>query len=110
MTEPSHFEPRLSERHPDWQHVLFNERYDLLPELVKNDRPGAALLELQSYINGLYYGSRSAAALPRHIIEAKVARMLPFIEEIRSRVGWSIRQFDMKLLRLIRGSGVLSVV
>jgi hypothetical protein len=78
--------------------------------LAHNDEPGAALLALETYINGLYRWCLPLWSLPKTDIEPGVARVLPYVDEVRARAGWRIREFDLGLLRLIRRSGMLSPV
>ena len=81
-----------------------------MKHLALTDDPAAALLVLETYINGLYRGSLHPLSLPKTEIQSRVARALPFVDEIRTRLGWRIRDFDLGLLRLIRRSSALSPV
>jgi hypothetical protein len=81
-----------------------------LEQLASSDEPAAALLELETYINGIYRGSRHPLSKPMPDIRFAVRRVLPYVDEIRSGVGWRIREFDLGLLRLIRRSSALSPV
>lgn len=102
--------PHSSEQHAAWEKALHNGDDGLLAQLAADDDPAAALLELESYINGIYRGSQSPLAKPLPDIRFEVRRALPYVDEIRDRLGWQVRDFDLGLLRLIRGSSTLSPV
>lgn len=110
MPDNPSFEPRPSQRHPEWAQALHSGDFALVGQLAANDHPAAALLELETYINGIYRGSLHPLSIPKAEIETKVARALPFVETLRARLGWRIRDFDLGLLRLIRRSSALSPV
>jgi hypothetical protein len=103
-------EPRSSRRHAEWVQALEGGNTSLLAQLAANDDPAAALLELETYINGIYRGSQHPLSIPRAEILAKVARVSPLVGEIRDRLGWRVREFDLALLRFIRRSSALSPV
>jgi hypothetical protein len=110
MPQDSSLEPRLSQRHAEWVQSLSGGDIALLGELAVSDDPAAALLELETYINGLYRGSLHPLSDPMTEIESKITSVLPFVDEIRDRLGWRIREFDLGLLRYIRRSSSLSPV
>ncbi|NIM17187.1 MAG: SIR2 family protein [Candidatus Aminicenantes bacterium] len=110
MTQKSSLAPHLSRQHEAWKEALFRGEARLLANLASSDDPAAALFELETYINGLYQGAEHPLAFPRTEIQSKVRLVLPYIEEIRDRLGWRIRDFDLGLLRFIRRSSMLSPV
>lgn len=57
--------PRLSKQHLAWQKALHGGDAALLEYLAFNDDPTAALLEIETYINGIYRGSLHRCRLPR---------------------------------------------
>src|SRR5215467_13694077 len=122
--------PHTSERHAEWTQALRDHDTRAIEQLAAIDEPGAALLALEAYINGSYRGvkfsralatleieEKSAAVrplldnlrhvLPKEIVE-RIAAVLPVVDDIRGRLGWSVREFDLGLLRLIRKSSALS--
>ncbi len=107
--EPSPI-PHSSEQHPAWEKALHGGDDALLEQLSATDEPAAALLELETYINGIYRGSQLPLSRPLPDIRFEVRRVLPFVDEIRVRLGWRVREFDLGLLRLIRRSSALSPV
>ncbi len=102
--------PRPSKQHAAWDKALNGGDSALLEHLASTDDPAAALLTLETYINGIYRGSLHPLSMPKTEIESKVARALPFVDEIRTRLGWRVRDFDLGLLHLIRRSSALSPV
>jgi short chain dehydrogenase len=110
MPRPSSLEPRPSQWHAEWVRALQGGDSALLGQLAASDDPAAALLELETYINGLYRGSLHPPSLPMTEIESKAVHVLPFVDDIRSRLGWRIREFDLALLRFMRRSRALSPV
>lgn len=102
MPQDPSLTPRPSKQHAAWDKALNGGDSALLEHLALHDDPAAALLVLESYINGIYRGSLQSLSLPQTEIESKVARVLPFVDEIRTRLGWRIRDFDLELLHLIR--------
>src|SRR5687768_8247750 len=102
--------PHPSEQHFAWEKALQGGDDALLEQLSATDEPAAALLELETYINGIYRGSQLPLSRPLPDIHFEVRRVLPFVEEIRARLGWRVRAFDLSLLRLIRRSSALSPV
>src|SRR5215472_13107229 len=124
--------PHTSERHAEWTQALRDDDTKTIERLAATDEPAAALLALETYINGSYRGlkfsralatleieEKSAAIRPllhdlRHVLPGKIAEriaaVLPLVDDIRGRLGWSIREFDLGLLRLIRKSSALSPV
>jgi len=102
--------PRPSKQHAAWDKALNGGDSGLLEHLALTDDPAAALLTLETYINGIYRGSLHPLSMPKTEIDSKVARALPFVDEIRTRLGWRICDFDLGLLRLIRRSSALSPV
>lgn len=106
---PSLF-PHPSKQHTAWEKALHGGDDALLEQLASSDEPDAALLELETYINGIYRGSQFPMAKPMPDIRFEVRRVLPYVDQIRARLGWSIRDFDLGLLRLIRRSSALSPV
>lgn len=56
--------PHSSEQHADWEKALHGGDDALLTQLAADDDPAAALLELESYINGIYRGSQSLLSRP----------------------------------------------
>jgi hypothetical protein len=106
---PSLF-PHPSKQHAAWEKALHGGDDALLERLASSDEPDAALLELETYINGIYRGSQLPISRPLPDIRFEVRRLLPYLDEIRARLGWSIRDFDLGLLRLIRRSSALSPV
>jgi hypothetical protein len=110
MADSSVLTLQPSKFHAQWQQALFEDDDGLLQELVNKDAAGAALLELESYVNGAYRGSQHPLAKPLPDIRSQVCRVLPYIEEIRARAGWKMRDFDLALLRFVRRSSALSPV
>lgn len=103
--------PRPSEQHAAWQRALHGGDLSRLEQLALNDDPAAALFELETYVNGIYRASQHPLSnRPLPDIRSEVRLVLPYIEEIRTRLGWRIREFDLGLLRLIRRSSALSPV
>lgn len=125
--------PHISERHREWTQALRDHDTKAIGRLAATDEPAAALLALETYINGSYRGlqlsralatleveEKSAAVRPllddlRHVlpkleIAERIAAVMPFVDDIRGRLGWSVREFDLGLLRLIRKSSALSPV
>jgi hypothetical protein len=98
----------------------------LLQKLATADEPAAALLEIETFVNGIYRGFAAFSELetrmksldgdfvplvrPKPEIEAQVRAALPFASAIRERLGWRVREFDLKLLGFIRRSSALSAV
>ncbi|MEK7407792.1 MAG: SIR2 family protein [Acidobacteriota bacterium] len=108
--EPS-LAPHPSEQHAAWQGALHGGDDALLEQLASGDEPAAALFELETYINGIYRASQHPLfSKPMPDVRYEVRRVLPYADEIRSRAGWRIREFDVGLLRLIRRSSALSPV
>jgi hypothetical protein len=109
-TNPS-LAPHPLAPHTAWQNALHGGDAALVEHLASSDDPGAALLELETYINGIYRASQHPlSSKPMPDIRFEVRRVLPYVEEIRNRLGWRIRDFDLGLLRLIRQSSALSPV
>ena len=103
--------PRPSQQHAAWEKALHGRDAALLEHLASSDEPAAALLELETYINGIYRSSQHPRfSKPMSDVRFEVSRVLPYVDEIRTRVGWHIRDFDLGLLRLIRRSSALSPV
>ena len=103
--------PRPSQQHAAWEKALHGRDAALLEHLASSDEPAAALLELETYINGIYRSSQHPLfSKPMSDVRFEVSRVLPYVDEIRTRVGWHIRDFDLGLLRLIRRSSALSPV
>src|SRR5574340_213817 len=107
--DPSLF-PHPSKQHAAWEKALHGGDDALLEQLASSDEPDAALLELETYINGIYRGSQLLLSKPLPDIRFEVRRVLPYVDAIRKRLGWQIRDFDLALLRLIRRSSALSPV
>jgi hypothetical protein len=78
--------PHSSEQHSDWEKALHGGNDALLTQLAADDDPAAALLELESYINGIYRGSPSPLSKPLPDIRLEVRRALPYVDEIRDRL------------------------
>ncbi|HTS51817.1 MAG TPA: SIR2 family protein [Burkholderiales bacterium] len=110
MPQDPSLAPRPSKQQAAWEKALNGGDSALLEHLALNDDPAAALLVLESYINGMYRGSLLPLSMPKAEIESKVARALPFVDQIRTRLGWRVRDFDLGLLRLMRQSSALSAV
>ena len=91
--------------------ALHDHDSELLEHLASSDEPAAALLELETYINGIYRATQHPLfAKPMPDVRFEVSEVLPWVDQIRNRVGWRIREFDLGLLRLIRRSSALSPV
>ncbi|RKK85898.1 hypothetical protein BFJ68_g17207 [Fusarium oxysporum] len=109
-------------RSDDWIKALHGQDDALLAELVESEPPGEALFELETYINGLYRGYDISAGFARlgfsmktqqqakEEKHSKAMRVVPIVESIRNKLGWDIREFDLRLLRMIRKSSALSLV
>lgn len=111
MSQETSLVPRPSNQHTVWEKALHGRDNALLEELAFNDHPAAALMELETYINGIYRASQHPLfSRPLDDLRLEVERVLPYADEIRSRVGWHVRDFDLGLLRLIRRSSALSPV
>ena len=111
MPQNSSLAPHSSKRHADWEKALHGRDAGLLEHLASSDDPGAALLELETYINGIYRATQHPAfSKPMPDVRFEVRSVLPYVEEIRFRLGWRVRDFDLGLLRLIRRSSALSPV
>src|SRR4051794_21020127 len=103
--------PLPSQEHEAWQKALHNGDDSSIRELARKDDPAASLFEFETYINGMYRATRhpvTPASLPD--VRAEVGRVLPYVDEVRARLGWRVRDFDLGLLRLIRKSSALSPV
>ncbi|KAJ6058032.1 hypothetical protein N7499_009046 [Penicillium canescens] len=116
MDEDRRLLPQSSSRQKDWINATLQGDDNLLAELVESEHPGQALYELETFINGLYRSSQILSwidpldPLIGTQFKAKVERITPYVERIRSELGWHIREFDLQLLRQIRKSGCLSPV
>jgi SIR2-like domain len=111
MPQDPSLAPRPSARHTSWEKALHGGDDGLLEHLVSSDDPAAALLELETSINGIYRASQHPlSSMPMPDVRFQVRRVLPYVEEIRTRLGWRVRDFDLGLLRLIRRSSALSPV
>ncbi len=110
MQDPS-LAPRPSQRQEAWAQALHGDDDALLERLASEDDPPAALYELETYINGIYRATQHSI-FPRPLPDARfeARRVLLYVEEIRARLGWRVREFDLGLLRLVRRSGALSAV
>jgi hypothetical protein len=109
MPQDPSLAPRPSALHTAWEKALHGGDAALLEHLASSDDPAAALLELETYINGLYRASQHPlSSIPMPDLRFEVRRVLPYAEQIRTRLGWRIRDFDLGLLRLIRRSSALS--
>lgn len=102
--------PRPSQEQIAWKRALLGGDDALLHHLASIDHPAAALLELETYINGLYRVTQLLPWLDTTDLKSKIERVLPLVSDIRSRLGWRIRDFDLGLLRMIRRSSALSPV
>jgi hypothetical protein len=101
---------RASQRHDEWMIALHKGDTIKLGQLAASDDPAAALLELETYINGVYRGSQHPLSRPKAEIESCVKSVVPLIDEIRDRLGSRVREFDLAMLRFIRRSSALSPV
>ncbi len=110
MIDPDELTLRPSAYSAQWERALHEGDDALLDELVAKESPGTALLMLESYVNGAYRGSQHPLASPLPEIRSQAQRVLPYIEGIRDRVGWSMRDFDLALLGFVRRSSTLSPV
>jgi hypothetical protein len=102
--------PRPSRHAREWARALHGDDTALLERLVATDDPGAALFELETHINGLYRASGHSLSVPMSDFRARARIPSFYVEEIRARIGWRVREFDVGLLRLVRRSGALSPV
>jgi hypothetical protein len=102
--------PHISGQHQAWIEALTNGDTPSLERLALTDHPAATLLEFESFINGLYLGSRHPLSMPESKIRSNITRILPLLDEVRSRLGWRVRDFDLGLLCMIRRSRALSPV
>jgi hypothetical protein len=96
-----------------WTAALRDKDDAILANLVERELPGVSLLEISSYINGLYHATRYAGTsvgLPEEVARRDVERVLPIVRVIRRRLGWRQCEVDIKVMRLIRRSGALSMV
>ncbi len=83
----------------------------MLDQLPLGDDPAAALLELETFINGTYRATQHPLFLkPMAGVRFEIRRVLPYLEAIRARLGWPLRELDLGLLRLIRRSSAPSPV
>jgi hypothetical protein len=99
--------PLPSNQHTAWEKALHGQDDALLDSLAT----AAALFELETYINGVYHASQHPLAVkPLSDFRFEVRRVIPYVEEIRARLGWRIREFDLGLLQMIRRSSALSPV
>jgi hypothetical protein len=111
MPQDSSLSPRPSQQHASWEKALHDHDSELLEHLASSDEPAAALLELETYINGIYRATQHPLfSKPMPDVRFEVSEVLPWVDQIRNRVGWRIREFDLGLLRLIRRSSALSPV
>lgn len=111
MSQHLELAPHPSKQHPAWEKALHGDDAALLEHLALNDDPAAALFELETYINGIYRASQHPASSgSRSDFRREVRRVLPYVDELRARLGWRIREYDLGLLRLIRRSSALSPV
>jgi hypothetical protein len=102
---------RLSDHHADWQKALHGGDDTLLEHLAATEDPASSLLELETYINGIYRsGQHPLFSGSMAELRAQVQWVLPHAESIRARLGWRVRDFDLALLRFIRRSSALSAV
>ncbi|KAM0723322.1 hypothetical protein Q7P37_001524 [Cladosporium fusiforme] len=127
-------------RASDWQLALFGGNDALLTELADSEPPGVALFEMETHVNGVYrshdlrmrVGLRENESLLERLIgvritgakadglegsesalrraRARANSLSPYIERIRCRLGENVREFDLRLLRLMRRSSALSPV
>jgi hypothetical protein len=111
MMPDTSLNPHPSSQHAAWQKALFGGDAKLLDQLSATDEPAAALFELETYINGRYRGTQHPLlSWPIEQVRSEVSRILPYANDIRARLGWRVREFDLGLLRLIRRSSALSPV
>jgi hypothetical protein len=90
--EPS-LTPHPSMQHPDWEKALHGGDDALLEHLSLSDEPAAALLELETYINGIYRATRHplfSKSMPD--VRFEVHRVLPYVDQARTRLGWRLRE------------------
>jgi len=110
-----------SDRHEEWVNAYQVNDYNRLGKLALRDDPFTALYELEAFINGLYAADKMSDFMMDVLTGHKghsgtsdhrdsIIRIIPIVKEIRERLGWHIREFDIALLRLIRRSHDLSLV
>src|ERR1700745_3416708 len=75
--------PRTSERHAEWMQALRDQDTKTIERLAAIDEPGAALLALETYINGSYRGLKFSRALATLRIEEKSAAVQPLLDNLR---------------------------
>jgi hypothetical protein len=133
MDEGTSLAPRVSTQHDAWRKALLAGDTAGLEALALNDDPSAALFELETYINGMYRarviadrmiaGARPIATdsptlrgVTSHLraelsdVASRVRPTSQLVQEIRAKIGWRVREFDLGLLRRIRADGMLSPV
>src|SRR6185312_10492495 len=82
MPQNSSLAPHPSKQHKDWEKALHGGDAALLEHLASSDEPAAALLELETYINGVYRASQHPAfSKPMPDIRFEVRSVLPYVEE-----------------------------
>jgi len=131
MEEGTSLAPRVSKQDDAWRKALLAGDIAGLEALARNDDPAAALFELETYINGMYRARIiadrvKAVAAPvssesptlRGVVSnlraelsdlgSRVRPASQLAQEIRARIGWRVREFDLGLLRRIRADGMLS--
>lgn len=103
-----------SRNHTAWNTALHEGNDAVLAQLLEQEPPGVSLYQLASYINGLYRWTQlpigQVLGFRTEDAHTRVARVLPAVRAIRSRLGWRQREFDIALMRSIRRSSALSVV
>lgn len=112
MVTPHELMPQTVADRAAWRDALLAADTGRLIALAEQDAPGASLLEMESFINGLYRGvalaggASDAAPLARQ----RVAAAHAVAQAVRRALGWRVRFFDLELLRMIRQSSALSAV
>jgi hypothetical protein len=133
MDEGTSLAPRVSTQHDAWRKALLSGDIAGLEALALNDDPAAALFELETYINGMYRArviadrmiagrgpiasdSPTLRGVTSHLraelsdVASQVRPTSQLAQELRARIGWRMREFDLGLLRRIRADGMLSPI
>ncbi|MFT3954465.1 MAG: SIR2 family protein [Piscinibacter sp.] len=112
MVTPHELVPQPSADRAAWHDALQAGDTGRLVALAEHDAPGASLLEIETFINGLYRGVAMSGA-PSGATDAafrRVAAAHSVAQALRRSLGWQVRHFDLELLRMIRRSSALSAV
>jgi hypothetical protein len=104
--------PRPSADRAAWRAALVAGDEGRLRTLAEHDAPGASLLEMETFINGIYRGVALVGAplAEPEPARQRVAAAHAVVQALRRALGWQVRDFDLELLRMVRKSSALSAV